>query len=211
MNIRVYGLRILSGVVLGSAMCALGCAESESSAQVEQSAEAAQWIRLDSNEFDDAEQGKLVRAMDARKALETTLKARLMGAIKEGGPANGVAVCSQDASALADEIGEDHKLRIGRTSFKLRNQSNQPPAWMDEVVAERTNEPVFMRNTDRAGLFAAAFPIQIAPPCMVCHGDQNSIAKGVLETIAEHYPDDQATGFGLGDLRGWFWVEIDEE
>ena len=211
MKIRVCSLKLLSGVVLGSAMCALGCAKSESSAQVEQSAQADQWVRLDSNELDQAQQGKLVRAMDAREALETTLKARLMGAIKDGGPVNGVAVCSQDASALADEVGLEHKLRIGRTSFKLRNQSNQPPAWMDEVVAERTNEPVYMGNTDTSGLFAAAFPIQIAPPCMVCHGDQDSISEGVLETIAEHYPDDQATGFGLGELRGWFWVEIDED
>lgn len=192
-------------------MFALGCVESKSSALVEQSAEAAQWVRLDSNELDVAQQGKLVRAMDAREALETTLKVRLMGAIKEGGPANGVAVCSQDASELADEVGEEHKLRIGRTSFQLRNQSNQPPVWMGEVVAERTNEPVYMGNTETSGLFFAAFPIQIAPPCMLCHGDQDSIGEGILETIAEHYPDDQATGFGLGDLRGWFWVEIDED
>jgi hypothetical protein len=26
--------------------------------------------------------------------------------------------------------------------------------------------------------------------------------------LAARYPDDRATGFAPGDLRGWFWVEV---
>jgi len=30
----------------------------------------------------------------------------------------------------------------------------------------------------------------------------------VREQLSTHYPDDAATGYQAGDLRGWFWVEV---
>lgn len=40
--------------------------------------------------------------------------------------------------------------------------------------------------------------------CLTCHGA--AIAPAVLEKIQALYPDDKATGFGLGDIRGAFSV-----
>jgi hypothetical protein len=34
------------------------------------------------------------------------------------------------------------------------------------------------------------------------------IPDEVKQTLAKEYPDDQATGFEEGDLRGWFWIEV---
>jgi hypothetical protein len=34
------------------------------------------------------------------------------------------------------------------------------------------------------------------------------IAPVIAEQLAKLYPDDQATGFLEGELRGWFWVEM---
>ncbi len=31
------------------------------------------------------------------------------------------------------------------------------------------------------------------------------------ELIAESHPDDEATGFEVGDLRGWMWAEVPRE
>ena len=42
--------------------------------------------------------------------------------------------------------------------------------------------------------------------CTTCHGE--SISPGIASAIAERYPDDEATGFAVGDLRGVFWVEF---
>jgi len=44
--------------------------------------------------------------------------------------------------------------------------------------------------------------------CVVCHGDPAQIPDAVLAALAARYPDDRATGFAEGDLRGWFWVEV---
>lgn len=49
-------------------------------------------------------------------------------------------------------------------------------------------------------------PITVAPLCTTCHGE--SISPGISNAIAERYPDDEATGFTVGDLRGVFWVEF---
>jgi hypothetical protein len=38
--------------------------------------------------------------------------------------------------------------------------------------------------------------------CLACHGE--SISPDVATAIREAYPQDQATGFSLGDIRGAF-------
>lgn len=37
---------------------------------------------------------------------------------------------------------------------------------------------------------------------------RDSIDPAVLEALAENYPADQATGYSVGDLRGWTWVKV---
>ena len=40
--------------------------------------------------------------------------------------------------------------------------------------------------------------------CLACHGE--NLAQGVQETITTLYPNDKATGFKSGDIRGAFVV-----
>jgi len=40
--------------------------------------------------------------------------------------------------------------------------------------------------------------------CLKCHG--SNIAEPVQASLNELYPDDQATGFALGDIRGAFTI-----
>ena len=49
-------------------------------------------------------------------------------------------------------------------------------------------------------------PIRIKPPCLACHGA--SLAPATADELAERYPEDQATGYKLGELRGLFWAEV---
>ena len=53
-----------------------------------------------------------------------------------------------------------------------------------------------------------AEPIIVQPMCLACHGE--SLAPEIAAKISEAYPDDQATGFKVGDFRGVFWVEFPE-
>ncbi|HBD19390.1 MAG TPA: hypothetical protein DC063_04395 [Arenimonas sp.] len=48
--------------------------------------------------------------------------------------------------------------------------------------------------------------IRVEAACLMCHGD--NIAPEIATRLAEHYPQDRATGFREGDLRGLIWAEV---
>jgi hypothetical protein len=58
---------------------------------------------------------------------------------------------------------------------------------------------------DRVGVLR---PIGTLGMCTTCHGDEAAMGPELRELIAESYPDDEATGFEVGDLRGWLWAEV---
>jgi hypothetical protein len=49
-------------------------------------------------------------------------------------------------------------------------------------------------------------PIRMKGLCMQCHGDR--IEPGVEARLRALYPEDRATGFKKGELRGMFWVRL---
>ena len=65
-------------------------------------------------------------------------------------------------------------------------------------------EPVAVRLEN--GRIGYVEPIFLQPMCTTCHGD--SLSEPVARQIAELYPEDAATGFKEGDLRGVFWAEF---
>ncbi|MEZ6127819.1 MAG: DUF3365 domain-containing protein [Planctomycetaceae bacterium] len=146
------------------------------------------------------------RALAAKDALFDKLSTRLVQAMSNGGPAAAIEVCSKDAARLAADVSEEHGVQIGRTSFKLRNPQNTPPDWAGQMVEERVSEPTFIDLPD--GHLGALLPIKLMPQCMACHGPKEQIAEDVQTALAALYPDDQATGFNVDELRGWFWVDV---
>jgi len=57
------------------------------------------------------------------------------------------------------------------------------------------------------GHAAALLPIQLQAQCLMCHGPKDQIAPAITQQLTMLYPNDQATGFQEGELRGWFWIE----
>ncbi len=145
------------------------------------------------------------KALAARDAMFTSLKARLMEVAGSDGPAAAIEVCSKEAPQIAEQISQEHGLTIGRTSFRLRNRDNAPPEWAAQLVADRVAEPTYLA---KGGKLAALLPIRVQSQCLMCHGSDEAIPAAVKEALAQHYPKDQATGFQDGDLRGWFCVEV---
>jgi cytochrome c553 len=146
------------------------------------------------------------RALAARDALFESLMGRLSQAMKEHGVGGAVKVCQEEAPRLAEKISQEKGLRLGRTSFKLRNPKNEPPAWAATLVAARVQQPTTLVHSD--GRLAAFLPIQVKTQCLMCHGKTENIPEEVKSALKEHYPNDAATGFSEGDLRGWFWIEV---
>jgi hypothetical protein len=51
-------------------------------------------------------------------------------------------------------------------------------------------------------------PLIVAPLCVDCHGPKENIPLEVKTILKEKYPDDRATGFLVGDVRGAISVKI---
>lgn len=167
------------------------------------------WTTLTDAELTGAHRAQLARATSARDAMFGQLTRALMQAMAQHGPAGAIDACRIEAPAIAARTAQDQSLRIGRTSWKLRNADNQTPQWATAFLEERAAEPRHAFADD--GTFAAFLPIRMMSLCLTCHGEPAMIPADVGSALAQHYPNDQATGFGNGDLRGWFWVEVPGE
>lgn len=163
------------------------------------------WQETTKEQFTLAQAQGLQKAEESRDALFTQLKGRLVEAIGAQGPAGAIAVCSEEAPGIAQGVASQFGVEIGRTSFKARNPANAPPAWAQPYVDARTDEPVYLEDAGTQRI-AALLPIRMQPECMLCHGPSERIPEEVRGMLTELYPEDQATGFNLGELRGWFHI-----
>ena len=199
-------MRHLIIVVAVCCLAAAGCSrQPEPVAEVEHEVTVAHWeavTLLDMNETQKAQHELVVAATNA---LVSETLGELEAALSSSGGAGGIAVCRDKAPAIAAQVSEQFGLRIGRTSHRLRNPSNVPPAWAEAYVAARTDEPTFLAGP--SGELGALLPIRLKAECQMCHGAAENIDDQILAAIADSYPSDQAVGFAEGDLRGWFWVE----
>jgi hypothetical protein len=164
---------------------------------------------LGAGDLDAGQQRQVSRAEAARDALFERLSGRLAQAVASGGPPSAITVCKDEAPRIAADVGREQGVRIGRTSHRLRNPSNEPPAWARDLVARHVETPRFVARAD--GSLGVLLPIRLQKRCLACHGDPAAMPAGVREALASSYPADAATGFAEGELRGWFWVEVPGE
>ncbi len=143
--------------------------------------------------------------------LLAPFKRDLQQALKDGlarGPEEAIAACQLRAPEIAEDRSRDG-VRVGRASHRLRNPANAAPDWVRPILeayvtdaSDRAPRTVSLPD-DRSGYVE---PILLQPLCLTCHGE--TLAPDVASRVAELYPEDRATGFEVGDLRGVFWVEF---
>lgn len=147
------------------------------------------------------------------------LKARLTAAMEQGGPAAAIEVCTTEAqritAAVPEIAGPGVEAKVGRASLKLRNPANKAPDWVQrwlETQGERPAEglkvPVAVATMDGKRIARVIRPIAIQGMCLTCHGPTLMIPPEVQAVLKTRYPDDQATGYALGALRGAAWAEV---
>jgi len=146
------------------------------------------------------------KAQSARDALAKELLATLTQEIAAKGPAGAIAVCREAAPRLAIAVSTREGVQIARTSDRLRNPGNVAPEWAAGALQKKPEQPTYLQGPE--GQLGALFPIRIQENCLACHGAANAIAPEVKAQLAALYTGDSATGYAVGDLRGWFWVEV---
>ncbi len=157
-----------------------------------------------------------LKADAAMDEYSKNLRETLMAKIASDGLLGAMAFCSNEAAGIAGEIGRKHGIRIGRTSHRARNPANLPDHWQREAlerfslsVAQGRDASTLRYGNVSLGRAQIARGIKVDAACLACHGAKEAMTPEVVQELAKRYPQDLATGFREGDLRGLMWVEID--
>tara|TARA_R110002020_G_scaffold13380_18_gene48397 strand:+ start:2710 stop:3378 length:669 start_codon:yes stop_codon:yes gene_type:complete len=159
------------------------------------------------------------RGQAAMREFGDRLRNELRAAMSEDGPAGAVSFCHDQAPRIADEVMATHGVRLGRVAVagRNRNPGNAHGGWQGELLdsfqqaVDTGGAPeaqmAVIRDQVPAGVeLRMARGIRVEAACLMCHGD--NIAPPIAERLAALYPEDRATGFLEGDLRGLVWVEV---
>lgn len=154
---------------------------------------------------------RLLHSRQAVKMFADALIAELRYAMEEGGPERAIKVCHIEAPQIARDVSDTHKWQVGRTSLRYRNPDNAPDAWEETVLkqfeqrkaqGEDISKLEYAEDTAAGYRYMKAIPTK--PLCLACHGE--NLGEEVQATLKEYYPNDNATGFKVGDIRGVFTI-----
>jgi len=158
-----------------------------------------------------------VKGKEIASTTANTLGNNLTQKMKKGGVIDAVPFCNTMAIPLTEEVENKYGVSIKRTSFAIRNEENKPnegeivilKQYKNSLTNKETLEPIITLDSSGKPHFYA--PILLQKKCLTCHG---SIGKEVTtktdSLIKSYYPNDKATGFKEGDLRGIWSVTFNK-
>ena len=158
---------------------------------------------------------RMEAARAAATAFSKTLIGELQKAVAAGGPVNAIGVCNIIAPKIAADMSAEEKMTIGRTSLKLRQPNNKPDEWELRQLQSFERRKVAGENpaniefgeyviTGGKAMFRYMKTIPTGEVCLNCHGV--TLAPEVTANLKQLYPQDVATGYKVGDLRGAFTI-----
>ncbi|MDA0273166.1 MAG: DUF3365 domain-containing protein [Proteobacteria bacterium] len=135
------------------------------------------------------------------------LKPALLQAMSAGGPTQAIPVCAEKAPAISRALSEESGWHITRVSLKARNPTAVPDTFERQVLedfrqrSQAGETPGQLKHSESVdGQFRYMQAQLTEGICLTCHGTE--IESGLKDMISAKYPNDQATGFLLGDVRG---------
>lgn len=156
---------------------------------------------------------------EAAGLMLSGVKSELQRAMSSRGPAHALSFCNAELPTIVGRISKElpQGVTVRRATLKPRNPRNAADETdkqaIDFFVKAFESEKPELRAKHYtvqgiSGDFRYYQPIMIAAECLACHGERNSLPDDVKRLLDQKYPRDQATGYGIGDLRGVVRVEI---
>lgn len=144
--------------------------------------------------------------------MTASLQASLRETIRDNSIDFAIDVCAH----LAPEIAAAHSKEgwtVKRVSDKYRNPDNAADSIELEMLAQFASaappDSIGRWAMSENGLTYEYFkPIKTGAVCLNCHGPTEALVAGVRERLHELYPNDRATGYAAGDLRGMVVVNV---
>jgi hypothetical protein len=163
-------------------------------------------VKATESETDYTAIGKKI-ATEAQSALAKNLAE----AINKGGTEYAVEFCNSHANPITDSMSIVLKAGIKRVSDKNRNPANKANEnELAQIEFLKNNQakgiPPQPKLIELNGKIVGYYPIVTNTLCMQCHGKkQTEISVKTLRKIHKLYPTDEATGYGINEIRG-LWV-----
>lgn len=137
-----------------------------------------------------------------------TLSSTLQKQIGAHGFDSTVRYCYLQAANLT-AIHSDEVTSVKRATMKPRNPGNRADKFEEVQIRYFQNlidnnqtlkSKLVAENTGKVHFFK---PIIVQPLCLGCHGNPTKeINESTFAAIQKNYPQDEATGYAQGDLRG---------
>lgn len=174
-------------------------------------------IATSEDSADDADlQYYLQRGQEIALSAKSALGSQLMQAIAEGGAVHAIDFCNDNAGPIGQRIAAEHDAGVRRVTDRPRNPGNAANA--DERAYINQASATLARGeqpkptvSEHEGQIRAYYPIVTNAMCLQCHGSRDTdIAADTLRALQARYPNDQAWGYGVNELRGIFVITMKE-
>ena len=146
--------------------------------------------------------------------------AMMKSTVAEQGPAGAIPICKEKAPELMRQRAEALGWEMRRVSLKTRNpERGTPDAWeaehlkaFDARAAAGEQAPALevgevVSDADGTRMFRYMRAIPVGEVCLACHGDAAQIDPQLKAQLDASYPQDRATGYSLGQIRGALTVK----
>jgi hypothetical protein len=136
-----------------------------------------------------------------------------------GGIQHAIGYCNTNALDITDSLSALYGAGLRRTSDRYRNELNKPDSAEAAIIDDyRTRlaegmdlKPILLEDQGKPVRFYAPILVR-APLCLSCHGEPgNTMIAEDADYLKAGYPDDRATGYKLGELRGLWVVTFNKE
>lgn len=143
-----------------------------------------------------------------------TLGGELRREMEASGPLRTVLICKYYAPEVTSSLSRQTGWRVTRVALKPRNPGlGYPDAWEQKVLmdfearAAKGEKPEALEHAEivkepQGEVFRYMKALVMAPVCMNCHGPVSQMSEMVKQQIVKEYPNDKATGYSLGQVRG---------
>lgn len=145
--------------------------------------------------------------------------ATMQEAVTNEGVAGAIPVCKDLAPQLIRKKREETGWDIRRVSLKTRNaERGTPDAWEATQLADfdrraaagekpETIETSEIVSTNGRPVLRYMKALPVSEVCLSCHGPVDGLDADLRQKLADHYPNDRATGYAKGQIRGALTVK----
>lgn len=127
--------------------------------------------------------------------------------------------CSKNAQGVREKLKTlmPKGVEVRRVSDRIRNKKNiaikkdlEIINYFKELKEDGKNLKREVKIVEEEKNYIFYKPLLISQKCTLCHGAKDTLKKEVVSTLKKLYPEDKATGYIQGDLRGLVIVTIDK-